>query len=156
MALLGDRLIIQDSIDYFSSGLAEKGQVVVFAQDPSGGAGVSLDDAEAFCYVASTASGTIPLGVIIQDVVNKDLTQTHLNFYKEEVQTGGKVTIVQKGWVVTNKITGNPKAGDKAYLTNNGNVTPTFVNATATPQVGVFGSRKNSDGFAKLYVELPK
>jgi len=156
MALLGDRLIIQDSIDFFSSGLMEKGAVAVFGVSPSGGQGVGLDDADAFCYVPTGASGTIPLGVVLQDVVSKDLTQTHLNFHKEEVQTGGKVTLVQRGWVTTNMITGTPKGGDKAYLANDGKFSPTFTNAAATPPVGVFKTKKNANGYAAVYVDLPK
>lgn len=158
MALKGDRLIIQDSIDYFSSGLMEKGYIAVFgitANTPSGGMGAGLDDADAFCYVPTGASGTIPLGVVLQDVVNKDLTQTHLNFQKEEVQTGGKVTLLQKGWCFTNAVTGTPKAGDKAYLANNGVFSTTYTNSTATPPVGVFKTRKDADGYISVYVDLP-
>lgn len=156
MALKGDRLIRRDSIDFFSSGLIEKGQVVVFGISPSGGAGAGLDDADAFCYVATGASGTVPLGICLQDVVNKDLTQTHLNFQKEEVQTGGKVTLLQDGWCFTNSLSGTPKAGDKAYLANNGLISPTFTNSVATPPVGVFKTRKDADGYAAVYVDLPK
>lgn len=159
MALKGDRLIIRDSIDFFSSGLIEKGNVVVFgitANTPSGGAGAGLDDADAFCFVATGASGTIPLGICLQDVVNKYLTQTHLNFQKEEVQTGGKVTLLQDGWCFINSISGTPKAGDKAYLANNGLVSPTYTNSVATPPVGVFKTKKDADGYAAVYVTLPK
>lgn len=156
MALKGDRLIIRDSIDFFSSGLMEKGQVAVFGVSPSGGMGAGLDDADAFCYVPSTASGTIPLGITLHDVVNKDLTQTHLNFHKEEIQTGGKPTLLQQGWCLTNAITGTPKAGDKAYLANGGNISPTLTNTAATPPVGVFKTKKDADGYAAVYVDLPK
>jgi hypothetical protein len=154
MALLGDRLIIRDSIDFFSSGLIEKGQVVVTFTG-SGGAGVGLDDADAYCFVASTASGTKPVGIALQDAVNKDLTQTHLNFHKEEVQTGAKICLLQDGWCVTDQISGTPKAGDEAYLANSGLVTPTFSNASASPRVGSFKTKKNADGFAAVYVRLP-
>ena len=51
----------------------------------------------------------------MNDVVNKDLTRTHLNQYKDEVQKGGKVTVMTRGWVVTSNVTGSPTPGQVAY-----------------------------------------
>lgn len=156
MALKGDRQIFRDAIDFFSSGTGEKGYVAVLGISPSGGMGAVLDDADGFVYVPTGASGTVPIGVLLQDVVNKDLTQTHLNFHKEEVQTGGKVTLLMEGWCYTNAVTGTPKAGDKAYLANGGIFSTTFTNVSATPPLGVFKGKKDSDGYIAVYVDLPK
>lgn len=42
----------------------------------------------------------IPVGLLISDVVNKDLTREHINFSKGEVQIGGKIRILTRGKVV--------------------------------------------------------
>ena len=63
----------------------------------------------------------VPVGILLNDVVNKDLTRTHLNQHKDEVQKGGKVTVLRKGYVVTNAITGqDPVAGSGAYASEAG------------------------------------
>ena len=59
-----------------------------------------------------------PVGILLNDVVDKDLTRTHLNQHKDEVQKGGKVTVLRKGYVVTDQIDSNVTvaAGERAYL----------------------------------------
>ena len=71
-----------------------------------------MDQGANLC-VKSDSSSANPLGILLNDVVNKDLTRTHLNQYKDEVQKV-LVTILRKV-VVTNNITGTPAAGDVAY-----------------------------------------
>lgn len=152
MALKGDRQIIYDDVTFFSSGTGAKGYVVCLT---GVGSGAALDQSAAVVAVVSTASGMKPMGILLQDIVNKDLTQTHLNFYKEEVQTGAKVCFIKKGWVVTDAISGTPGLFDNAYLAANGKVTPTFVSSGASPRVGTFLSTKDADGYAKVDVNLP-
>ena len=86
-------------------------------------------------------------------MVNKDLTRTHLNQHKDEVQKGGKVTILRKGYVVTNVIDGTPSAGDAAYAMNYG--TAGNISTSGTYQIGRFLSSKDEDGYAKVEVNLP-
>ena len=94
----------------------------------------------------------VPVGILLNDVVNKDLTRTHLNQHKDEVQKGGKVTVLRKGYVVTNAITGTPSAGDAAYASE---VVAGNVATSGTYVVGRFVSTKDEDGYAKVEVNLP-
>ena len=101
----------------------------------------------------------VPVGILLNDVVNKDLTRTHLNQYKDEVQKGGKVTVMTRGWVVTSNITGTPSAGDVAYVDDStaGNVgnASDLGYSSGVLAIGRFMSGKDADGYAKLYVNLP-
>jgi ABC-type xylose transport system substrate-binding protein len=95
----------------------------------------------------------------LNDVVNKDLTRTHLNQYKDEVQKGGKVTVLTQGWVLTSNITGSPAPGDVAYADSAtaGNLVNSASNAQASGNlaVGRFMTNKDADGYAKVFVNLP-
>lgn len=157
MSLKGDRYIVTTDIGFHLNETGEKGQICVYS---TSGSGAALDQGEALVTIAAVASGNTPAGLLLTDVVNYDLTRRHLNFQKDEMQQGGKVPLMTKGWVVTNRITAgtSPTAGNKAYLNATGDVTPT-VSATggtvATPLVGYFKSSKDEDGYAKLSVDLP-
>ena len=100
MALKADRYELQTDISFFyNAGTVTRGGVVVHGTAGSGAAmdqGVNLVE-----YKAAIAEGSVPVGILLNDVVNKDLTRTHLNQHKDEVQKGGKVTILRKGYVVT-------------------------------------------------------
>ena len=95
----------------------------------------------------------------MNDVVNKDLTRTHLNQHKDEVQKGGKVTLLTRGWVVTSNVEGTPKAGDLAFASpfTAGSICngTTFAAQSGELAIGRFMSRKDADGYAKVYVNLP-
>ena len=118
-----------------------------------------MDQGENKVAYAAATKDNVPVGVLLNDVVNKDLTRTHLNQYKDEVQKGGKVTVLTRGWVVTNNITGNPSAGDIAYLdeTTAGNVgnATNLTYSSGVMAVGRFMTNQDADGYAKLYVNLP-
>ena len=91
-------------------------------------------------------------------LLTKNLTRTHLNQYKDEVQLGGKVTVLTRGWVVTNKVTGTPSAGDLAYASEtSGEISTVAADAEASGNLalGRFMSAKDADGYAKVYVNLP-
>jgi len=98
--------------------------------------------------------GEVPVGILLNDVVNKDLTRTHLNQHKDEVQKGGKVTVLRKGYVVTNNLDGNPVAGSGAYVSTSfaGNIT---METDEGSLIGRFLSSKDEDGYAKVEVNLP-
>jgi len=94
MALKPDRSVVgnQTDISYFYNSTAEKGEVLVYS---TAGSGAAMDDANAVVTRPSAdPSGEIWAGILLNDVVNKDLTQTHINFQKDEVQQGGKVTLL--------------------------------------------------------------
>ena len=92
----------------------------LFLVHDTAGSGISMDQAQAVVATASGAStanatsnvsGTRPAGLLLNDVVNLDLTRQHLNHHKDEVQLGSKVLLMRQGWVVTDNVEGTPAAG---------------------------------------------
>jgi hypothetical protein len=120
--------------------------------------GAAMDQGDNTVSYQAAATTDVPVGILLNDVVNKDLTRTHLNQYKDEVQLGGKVTVLTRGWVVTNKVTGTPAAGDLAYASETiGEISTVAADAEASGNlaIGRFMSAKDADGYAKVYVNLP-
>lgn len=149
MALKSDRFELQTDISFFYNAAATTRGCLV-AHGATAGTGAAMDQGANLCVKSTTAE---PLGVLLNDVVDKDLTRTHLNQYKDEVQKGGKVTILRKGYVVTNNVTGSPSAGDAAYPCT---VTAGNFSAVASgTRVGSFLSAQDTDGYAKVEVNLP-
>lgn len=149
MALKGDRYEMDTDISFFMNETATRGLVVSVS---TAGSGAAMDSSVALCTVKANASGAFPLGVLLNDVVNYDLTRQHLNQHKDEVQQGGKVTILRKGWVVTNAVTGTPAGGNEAYLAGTGLISAT--QATGALKVGQFLSSKDADGYAKISINI--
>ena len=158
MALKADRYEESTDISFFSNVTATRGGVVCLA-DLGLASGAALDQGENLVsYQQTTGASQIPVGILLNDVVDKDLTRTHLNQYKDEVQKGGKVTVLTRGWVVTDNVTGTPTAGALAYAdgVTAGNITAGNVDPAASGNpIGRWMSRKDADGYAKLYVNLP-
>lgn len=154
MSLLGPRQELQTTLDFFMNETATRGVGVSVS---TGGSGVSLDQGAALATVKASSSGVSPLGVLLNDVVNLDLTRQHLNQHKDEVQQGGKVTILRVGEVVTDDIFGTPSAGDVCYLYASGLYSPTNEGGTSftSPTVGRFMSSKDENGYCKIAVNLP-
>ena len=149
MALKSDRYELQTDISFFyNDGTATRGCVVV--HDSTAGSGAAMD--QGVNLVKKDTSGN-PVGVLLNDVVNKDLTRTHLNQYKDEVQKGGKVTVLRKGYVVTNAIDGSPVAGSGAYVS--GSVAGNISMVESGTKIGAFLSSKDEDGYCKVEVNLP-
>ena len=151
MALKGDRNELDTEVTYFMNETASRGAVVSVSTQGSGSA---MDSASSVATVAAEASGASPLGVLLNDVVNIDQTRQHLNWHKDEVQQGGKVTILTKGFVVTDQIDGTPTAGQVAYVADSGKISATQDSSTA-PKIGRFLSKKDADGYAKVSINLP-
>ena len=150
MALKSDRYELQTDISFFyNDGTATRGGVV--CHDTTAGSGAAMD--QGVNLVKYSTSG-VPVGVLLNDVVNKDLTRTHLNQYKDEVQKGGKVTVLRKGWVVTNSVDGTPVAGSGAYVSTTvaGNLT---IETDEGELVGRFLTGPDADGYCKVEVNLP-
>lgn len=148
MALLPDRYEFQTDISYFCNSVTERGVILVHS---SSGSGAALDNTAAVVTLHTGAVNLKPAGLLLNDMVNVDLTRYHVNQYKDEMQVGGKCTLLRKGWVCTNKVSGTPVAGDKAYLAVNGLVTPT----AGGPLVGAFLGSKDARGYAKVEINLP-
>lgn len=161
MALKPDRIETQTDVSFFMSTTAERGGIVSIT-GAVGGSGVSMDDGAAVVAYHSAASGTKPVGVLLNDVVNLDLTRQHINFMKDEVQVGGKVTLLQVGQVTTDKVTGTPAAGDPAYVGANGVFSSTVPDDDVSEadhtlvkyRVGRFLSTKDADGYIKVAVNI--
>jgi hypothetical protein len=154
MALKPDRFEFQTDISFFMNEVAERGGVASFS---TGGSGAAMDQSAALVTYASTGSGKTPVGILLNDMVNIDLTRQHLNQYKNEVQKGGKVTLLRKGYVVTNRIQGvAPVAGDPVYVAHSGNMSKTdLVGHGTQPAIGTWMSSPDQDGYAKVEINLP-
>ena len=158
MALKSDRSTLQTDISFFMNEAATRGGV---ASISTGGSGVSLDNGAAVVTYGAVPSGKVPVGVLLNDMVNIDLTRQHLNQHKDEVQKGGKVTLLTKGWVVTNNLQGTPAAGDLAYLGHSGNIANSDLSNDDSDSdgssrvVGRFLSAVDQNGYAKVFIDLP-
>ena len=155
MALKADRYEESTDISFFyNEGTATRGGAVVL--DAALASGAAMDQGG---NKVKYGTAGVPVGILLNDVVNKDLTRTHLNQYKDEVQKGGKVTVLTRGWVLTDMIETSidPAAGDIAYVSASeaGDLTNVAPGSSGSLAVGRFMSQKDADGYAKVYVNLP-
>lgn len=153
MALKPDRIQLDSRINYFMNQTAERGGIAVVS---TAGSGVAMDSAVSLVEYATTASGKTPVGILMCQVVDIDLTRQKLNPHKEEVQKGGKVTIWNKGQVTTNYLASGitVAAGDKAYLAAEGRITNSNTGAAASPLLGRFETKKDEAGYATVSIDL--
>ena len=163
MALKPDRHEVVTDISFFMNETAERGVIVVHN---TAGSGAAMDDGNAVVQIPTTASGTHPAGMLLNDVVNIDLTRQHLNQHQDEVQKGGKVTLLKQGWVVSNKLEVNskPTVGAPAFYASAGLISTTnpvsaedypAAGTDLRPQiVGRFLSTEDADGYAKVYIDI--
>lgn len=153
MALRPDRIHIDSRIDHFMTQTADRGGIVAVK---TAGSGVAMDQSQQEVYYATDPSGVEPVGLLTCDVVDLDLTRQHINFHKEEVQKGGKVTVWTKCQVTTDYLASGitVSAGDPAYLAAEGRISND--DALGGVRVGSFDSTKDEDGFAKVSINLPR
>ena len=152
MALKGDFCVfVPEDISFYMNVASERGLIVVHA---SSGSGSAMDQADAYVAVPTgQAPSTLnPAGLLMSDMVTVDLSKTHENFYKDEIPVGGKVPLLRHGWVTTNMISGSPTAGNTAYFTSTGLLTPS--DPGSGPKVGRFLASKDSDGYAKVEINI--
>ena len=155
MALKADRYEESTDISFFyNEGTATRGGAVVL--DAALASGAAMDQGG---NKVKYGTAGVPVGILLNDVVDKDLTRTQLNQYKDEVQKGGKVTVLTRGWVLTDMIETSidPAAGDIAYVSASeaGDLTNVAPGSSGSLAVGRFMSQKDADGYAKVYVNLP-
>ena len=151
MALRPDRTELQTDLSFFMNETAERGLVVILS---TAGSGAAMDDASAVVAIPGNGDhAKHPAGLLLNDVVNLDLTRQHINFAKDEVQQGGKVLLLRRGFVVTNMISGAVTLGEQAYFHNDGKLTSatTYSGSTA---VGRWLSTKDADGYAKVDINI--
>ena len=152
MALKPDRVESYTDVSFFMNTIGDRGGVVVY--NGNGGAGSSMDDADAVViYPTGSPSGTAPAGVLLNDVVNLDLTRQHINYHKDEVQKGGKVALLRRGSVVTDSLASGqtPVAGQDAYYDGAGDLTTVSTNSV---KVGTFLGLKDSAGYVKVDINI--
>jgi hypothetical protein len=144
-------------IDCFTSATGERGTFAVFTSSSTGDP--IMDDVGQIVAIPTgqDAGPTKPAGLLLEDIVNYDLTRQRLN--ENEVQVGGKVPILQRGTVWTNMInTGTTAAaGSPMYYDNYGKFTTDSTGNTGTTevnQVGYFLSATGSDGYAQVLINL--
>lgn len=158
MALKPDREYNEttDITNFWTTVAAEKGGCASVVTQGSGAAiGQNIvDEANVVGYVAS-ATGAIAKGILLDTVGERmSVTRDFPNFENGEIRPGDKCTLVKKGFVVTDMIAaGNtPTAGAAAYLAASG-----FISSTSganTPQIGRFETTKDSDGFARVSIDI--
>ena len=149
MALKPDRIEESTDISFFMNTVGDRGGIVVHT---SGAGGSGMDDSYSIvAYPTTTQSGTFPAGVLLNDVVSLDLTRQHINWHKDEVQVGGKVAILRRGTVVTNRVTGAPYQGQAAYYGVSGILTTTSTNSV---KVGSFLSSVDTDGYVRVGINI--
>jgi hypothetical protein len=158
MALKADRHELETDISFFCNEATTRGGIVL--HDTTVGSGAAMDQGvnKVVTSALVPANSKVPVGILLNDVVDKDLTRTHLNQHKDEVQKGGKVTILRKGYVVTNKVSGTPAVGNWAIVHLAGNISGVADAAIESNEnliVGKFLSTKDSDGYCKVAVNLP-
>ena len=156
MALKADRHELATDISFFMDETASRGGVATIS---TGGSGAALDQSGAKVSYTADASGAVPAGLLLNDMVNLDLTRQHINWHKDETQKGGKVTLLTKGWVVTNMIYPGqtPAIGGLAYVAHSGYIGASNVDDTPGQGnvIGRFMSTKDEDGYCKVEVNLP-
>jgi hypothetical protein len=158
MALKGDRVVGDGGeISFFMNETATRGVCVVFDTSASG-SGVAMDQAEAKVKLPDVAnsSGEYPVGILLNDMVNIDPTRQHINQHKDEVQLGGKVTVLKYGQVTTSSIYSGqtPGPGLMAYAALDGTLMAGTSVPNDTTRIGTWMSKKDADGYAKLQVNI--
>ena len=152
MALKPDRKVLNNGTDihWYLNETATRGRIVTH---DTAGSGAAMDDDAATVQVPTGTGDGVAAGLLLNDVVNLDLTRQHLNQHQDEVQLGSKVTVLTHGWVVTDAIKSGdtPTAGDPAYFDASGELTTTSGSAT----VGKFLSSLDEDGYAKVEINIP-
>lgn len=150
MALKPDREEFHHDIRWYMTTVAERGGIVCLQTAGSGGYPGHANNKVVY---AANPSGRYPIGLLLQDVVNDDLTRTHKNWYKDTVQVNSKVALMKDGWVTTDMIdSSTPVGGEPAYLGASGLFSTT--QATGAPKVGQFLTSKDQDGYAAVRINI--
>lgn len=153
MALKPDRNQLDWDISRYindAAGNAAGGIAVVVTN----GSGHAMDGSLNVATYAANPSGRVIAGLLLGDLEVYP-SKLQRNFYRDSNPVGSKVSLLTKGWVVTNMIYPGvtPAATDVAYLGQSGYITN--VQANGAPVVGRFESTKDEDGYAKVSINIP-
>lgn len=150
MALKPDRFEQVVDISFFLNEVATRGSICTHQTT---GSGAAMDQSAALVIVATgVGAENVPAGLLLNDMVNLDLTRQHINQHQDEMQQGGKVALLRQGWVVTNSLTSGetPIAGMAAHFDSSGDVTT----VTTSQPIGRFLSKPDEDGYAKVEINI--
>lgn len=156
MAILPDMQPVVWEPNGFLNEAAEAGVIAFYKSNVGSGEGIG--DSRQELTVTATPSGLTPAGALIENFVNIDTSMYHVNMNKQDRPLGANAGLISEGWFVTNKINGTPANGSVAYAGPSGviHVTVDAVGGTAaTPKIGKFLTKKDENGYAKVYVKLP-
>lgn len=155
MALKPQILQEQTQVVFYASGAMTRGGIVCASAAASG---AGLDNSVSIVEYAATPSGRYPIGVLVYDVVNQDVTDQPLNRHKHLALVNNKVPILNRGWVVSNNIfsgaTSSVQPGQPAYVGPSGLFTNTSVWPYYGSQVGRFMTKVDQDGYARVQIDL--
>jgi len=153
MALKPDREELTQDISFYMDEVAERGGIATLLTAGSGGGWKTvMGDTRNVVTYAAVAAGKQPVGILLNDmVVVEAVTGMTRRFgQRDEMPVGSKCTLLRRGWVVTDKITGSPVGGEAAFVGASGTITP----ASGGAQIGQFLGSKDEDGFARVSVLL--
>ena len=149
MALRPTRNEFLTDLSFFMNETSERGILVSMSTE---GSGAAMDDSAAAVKVP-VATSDKPMGLLLCDVVNLDLTRQHINYAKDEMQKGGKVLLLRRGFVVNNMISGTITAGDRAHFVEGGLLCSKTA-SDASSVVGRWLSTPDADGYAKVEINI--
>jgi hypothetical protein len=145
MALKGKREVLQTNIGWkIADGVSAERGVILCA---------TITDGTCQLITGTVKAGARPIGMLMDDVENLDFTSSPQVFVRNVVPQGSEVSILTKGRVKTNMLTGAaaPSGGMKAYLAQSGLVQSAAGSGIV---VGWFEGRKDADGYVDLYVDI--
>lgn len=159
MSLKGSRYELYTDVLSFGNSVMQRGGIASYT---TVGSGAPLDQSQQLVAYNANSSGAVPAGILLNDMVNYDLTKQHINWHRDEVQMGGKITLGKRGWWVTNLVVGTPANGDRAVLANSGYITNVTqqkfflgqYDPTNNPPVGRFLGTPDEDGYVAVEIEL--
>ncbi len=152
MALKPDREELTHDISFYMDEAAERGGIAVLLTAGSGGGWKTvMGDTNNVVTYAATAAGKKPIGILLNDMVAAEYTgYTRRAGQRDEMPVGSKCTLLRRGWVTTNKISGTPVGGEAAFVGPSGLITP----ASGGALIGQFLGSKDEDGYARVSVLL--
>lgn len=143
-ALKADRWIKCEDLSFFYNGeCISRGRVVCLDSNQD-------DDGFPVVDIPNKCKKPYPVGIIMNDVVNLDMTRQHINWHKEEVPQGGKVCIAKYGYLTIKPVKGNPQPGKDLYYDDIGYLTTEEVSKC----VGKVTSSLDADGFCRVDIHF--
>jgi len=171
MALKPHRVYSQESEDIscYMNTTGSRGAIVSYTSTASGALGAGLDSSSRVVEFNANGSGARPVGMLLNDVVNIDLSRQTLNPYKFEVQVGSKVLIAKRGRFTTDRFYLNTASGAvtlpaSGFCGPNGLIAigegygqtsiTGVLQGSGFPYVGKLWTTQDADGFAEFEVDL--